>query len=95
MFLPYAALFAALAPLLARHNSQTFLARTGSGFAAYLAATLLEYLYIRLVANPGLPHISWVGLARFGLVMGSGVLMAAAVAFLSDNSGHRTTEPAA
>ena len=47
------------------------------------------------IVNPGLPHISGVGLARFGLVMGSGVLMAAVVAFLSDSSSHRTTEPAA
>jgi hypothetical protein len=90
IFLPYAAMFCALAPLLARYRSETFLARAGAVFAAFLAATVLSYLYIRLFANPGVPSFSFIGLARFGLVVGSGAVLAAAIAFVTggDNPKH-------
>ena len=83
MFLPYAALFFVLAPLLARYRSETFLARAGAAFAAFLAATVVSYLYIRLFANPGVPSFSFIGLARFGLVVGSGGVLATAIAFVT------------
>ncbi len=82
MFLPYAAMFAALAPLLVRYRAETFLARAAAGFAAFLAATLVSYVYVRFVANPGLPQITFIGLARFALVIGLGTVLAVAVAFL-------------
>ena len=95
MFLPYAAMFIALAPLLARYRSQTFLARSGAAFAAFLAATMVSYLYIRLFANPGVPSISILGLARFGLVVGSGVVLATAVAFVTSGDSAKRVDTAA
>ena len=83
MFVPYAAMFCALAPLLARYRSETFLSRTGAAFEAFLVATLVSYLYVRLFANPGVPSISVIGLARFALVVGSGAVLATAVAFVT------------
>jgi hypothetical protein len=95
MFLPYAAMFCALAPLLARYRSETFLARGGAAFAAFLVATVVSYLYIRLFANPGVPHISFIGLARFGLVVGSGVILAAAVTFVTSGDSPKRVGTAA
>ncbi len=82
IFIPYAAMFGALAPLLARYGKETFLARTGAGFAAFLMATLMAYAFIVLWANPGVPNTSLIGFARFATVIGSGAAIAAAVAFL-------------
>ena len=82
VFLPYAAMFAALAPLLARHHSETFVVRATAGFAAFMTATIISYAYIRFWANPGLPHISLIGLVRFTLVIGVGIILAIAVAFV-------------
>ena len=95
IFLPYAAMFCALAPLLARYRSQTLLARTGAAFAAFFAATLVSYVYIRFVANPGLPQITVLGVVRFVLVMGAGAVLAGAVAFLSTGDDRKTVDTAA
>ena len=95
MFVPYAAMFSALAPLLARYRSESFLSRTGAAFGAFLVATMISYLYIRLVANPGVPSISIVGLARFALVVGSGALLAAAVAFVTGGDDQKRVGSAA
>jgi len=95
MFVPYAAMFSALAPLLARYRSESFLSRTGAAFGAFLVATMISYLYIRLVANPGVPSISIVGLARFALVVGSGALLAAVVAFVTGGDDQKRVGSAA
>jgi len=95
MFVPYAAMFSALAPLLARYRSESFSSRTGAAFGAFLVATMISYLYIRLVANPGVPSISSVGLARFALVVGSGALLAAAVAFVTGGDDQKRVGSAA
>jgi len=85
IFLPYAAMFAALAPLLVRYRTEPFLARAAAGFAAFLAATFVSYVHVRFVANPGLPQISFIRLARFALVIGLGIVLAIAVAFLASD----------
>ena len=95
MFVPYAAMFCALAPLLARYRSETFLSRTGAAFGAFLVATVISYLYIRLFANPGVPSISVIGLVRFALVVGSGALLAAAVAFVTGGDDQKRVGSAA
>jgi len=95
MFVPYAAMFCALAPLLARYRSETFLSRTGAAFGAFLVATAISYLYIRLFANPGVPSISVIGLVRFALVVGSGALLAAAVAFVTGGDDQKRVGSAA
>ena len=95
MFVPYAAMFCALAPLLARYRSETFLSRTGAAFGAFLVATVISYLYIRLFANPGVPSISVIGLVRFTLVVGSGALLAAAVAFVTGGDDQKRVGSAA
>ena len=95
MFVPYAARFCALAPLLARYRSETFLSRTGAAFGAFLVATVISYLYIRLFANPGVPSISVIGLVRFTLVVGSGALLAAAVAFVTGGDDQKRVGSAA
>ena len=95
MFVPYAAMFCALAPLLARYRSETFLSRTGAAFGAFLVATVISYLYIRLFANPGVPGISVIGLVRFALVVGSGALLAAAVAFVTGGDDQKRVGSAA
>ena len=95
MFVPYAAMFCALAPLLARYRSETFLSRTGAAFGAFLVATVISYLYIRVFANPGVPSISVIGLVRFTLVVGSGALLAAAVAFVTGGDDQKRVGSAA
>ena len=95
MFVPYAAMFCPLAPLLARYRSETFLSRTGAAFGAFLVATVISYLYIRLFANPGVPSISVIGLVRFALVVGSGALLAAAVAFVTGGDDQKRVGSAA
>ena len=95
MFVPYAAMFCALAPLLARYRSETFLSRTGAAFGAFLVATAISYLYIRVFANPGVPSISVIGLVRFTLVVGSGALLAAAVAFVTGGDDQKRVGSAA
>ena len=95
MFVPYAAMFCALAPLLARYRSETFLSRTGAAFGAFLVATVISYLYIRVFANPGVPSISVIGLVRFALVVGSGALLAAAVAFVTGGDDQKRVGSAA
>ncbi|HXG97898.1 MAG TPA: hypothetical protein VNJ06_12425 [Gemmatimonadales bacterium] len=82
IFIPYAAMFGALAPLLARYRNEGFLTRTGAGFAAFLMATVMAYAFIVLWANRGVPSMSLIGVARFATVLGSGAAIAAAVAFL-------------
>ena len=95
MLVPYAAMFGALAPLLARYRSEAFWTRTGAAFGAFLVATLISYLYIRLFANPVVPSVSLIGLARFGLVVGSGALLAAAVAFVTGGDNPKRVGTAA
>jgi hypothetical protein len=95
MFLPYTALFCALAPLLARYRSETFFARAGAAFLAFLTASVVSYLYIRLVANPGLPSFSFIGLVRFALVVGSGGVLAAAIAFVTGGDNPKRVGSAA
>jgi hypothetical protein len=95
MFVPYAAMFCALAPLLARYRSEPFVTRTGAAFGAFLVATLISYLYIRRFANPGVPTISLIGLARLVLVLGSGALLAAAVAFVTGGDDQKRVGSAA
>ena len=91
IFIPYAAMFAALAPLLARYR-ETFVARATAGFVAFVTATLMGYVYILAWANPGVPHLSLLGFARFAFVLSSGAILAAAVAFLV--GGERTERAA-
>ncbi len=81
IFIPYAAMFAALAPLLARYRGESFVARTTAGFVAFVMATLMAYAYIVVWANPGL-HVSFIGLGRSAVVIGGGAVLAAAVAFI-------------
>jgi hypothetical protein len=95
IFLPYAAMFFALAPLLARYRSETFLTRTAAAFAAFLAATVVSYLYIRLFANPGPSTISLIGLARFALVVGAGAVLAVAVTFVTSGENPKQVGTAA
>ena len=82
IFIPYVALFAALAPLLARYRGESFRARTTAGFAAFLTATLMGYGYILGWGNRGLPSVSLIGLTRFAAVLVSGAILAIAVAFI-------------
>src|SRR5690349_19128219 len=61
IFIPYVVMFAALAPLLARHRDEAFVAQTTAGFAAFVTATLVAYAYVMVWANRGLPHLSLLG----------------------------------
>lgn len=93
VFIPYAALFVALVPLLARYSYLPFRARTWAGVSAYLTASLLLYVYIRVFADPGLPRISVLGLARFALILGIGVVLSIAATYLAAPS--KLPQPAA
>jgi hypothetical protein len=95
IFLPYAGMFGALAPLLARYRSETFVARAGAGFATFLTATMVAYGYITFFANPAGRSISFIGLAPFGLVIGCGIVLAAAVAFVTGGDSSKRAGTAA
>jgi len=95
VFVGYAALFAALAPLLARYRSEGFAARTWAGLAAFSVATLIVYVYLKIWVNPVTPHLSLLNVARFGFVFGCGAVLAAAVAYVTGDEATRTPATAA
>ena len=85
IFLPYAALVLATGAYLRVEKVRPFARRFGLALGAFMAATLILYIFIGVVANArALVEISLVGHAwRLGLMLGIGSLLSAAVAQLT------------
>jgi len=85
VYVPYAALLAALAALLARHRALPFKVRFRAGLAGFMAATALLYVYILLWASPTALSIPLWGHAwRLGLMVAIGAVLCAAIAFVTE-----------
>jgi hypothetical protein len=85
IFLPYMALFLALAALSARHRAQPFISRLMATFGAFVLATAVAWLYVAIIVNPQpLWQPSWVGAWHLVLVLGSGAVIAAAITYVTE-----------
>lgn len=98
VFVPYAALVAALAVLLARYPELPYAARLGAGLAGFLVASAALYVTAairgdrgrrRLVAEGRLPASALDGIPlsghawRLGLLVAVGTILSAGIAYIA------------